>query len=239
MKNFSALAALAAAACFALPASAQCPASGAMTGDDVEPISLVLKYAWRNAELKPTALKTALEKLPTVVRTAFDESVKNQILVKFKGRCEQVIQLESAANAAGVPAYVVNHAHVAIAFKTQPGADLRGAVDAVSKVTGALYSKASGGGLDLHADLSKLSIYDLRSATAPFKCEPIVEKTYEFMRFKVTEGDPLKFTAAADNLKGAIIVRPEPDDVVGIWVCKAVLKADQIEKLEGFKVKKL
>src|SRR5687768_833821 len=125
MKNAPVLAVLAAVVAFSLPASAQCPASMATSDPGAEPISLVLKYSWKLAEVKPTALKTALEKLPTVVRTAFDEKAKNQILVKFKGRCDQVAGLESAAQAAGVPAYVINHAHVAIVLKSKPGADIK------------------------------------------------------------------------------------------------------------------
>ena len=239
MKILTSLAMAAAAVVAAIPASAQCPASGAAAGDGAEPIQLVLKYTWKNAEAKPTALKTAIEKLPTVVRTAFDEKARNQLLVQFKGKCDQVAQLESAASAAGVPAYVINHAHVSIAFKTQPGANLKGAIDAVGKVTGALYVKSSGTGLDLHADLNLLSMYDLTTAVAPYKCEPVVEKTFEFLRFQVEEGKRPAFEAAAQDVKGVMVVRMETDDVVGMWINKAAVQAAQIEKLEGFKLKRL
>jgi hypothetical protein len=239
MKNMTYLAVAAAAVLAAIPASAQCPASGAATGDNAEPIQLVLKYTWKNAETKPTALRTAIEKLHTVVRTAFDENARNQLLVKFNGKCDQVSQLESAASAAGVPAYVINHAHVSIAFKTQPGANLRAAIDAVGKVTGALYVKASGSGVEVHADLNLLSMYDLTAAVAPFKCEPVVEKTFEYLRFQVVEGSRPKFETVAQDVKGVMVVRLEKDDVVGMWVNKAAVKAEQIEKLEGFKLKRL
>jgi len=239
MKNASGLAVLAIVVACSLPASAQCPA-GMATGDPgAEPISLVLKYSWKLAETKPTALKTALEKLPTVVRTAFDDKNKNQILVKFKGKCDQVAALESAAAAAGVPAYVINHAHVSIALKGKAGGDLKGVVEALGKMNGALYTKPSATGVDLHADLSKLDMVEIQKTVELHKFEAVVTQTYEYVRFRVVEGALPAFQAAAENVKGVMVIREESDSVVGMWLNKSAVKAEQIEKLEGFTLKKV
>lgn len=238
MKNASFLAVVATVVACALPASAQCPASMATSDPGAEPISLVLKYSWKLAETKPTALKTALEKLPTVVRTAFDDKAKNQILVKFKGKCDQVAALESAAAAAGVPAYVINHAHVAISLKGKPGGDLKAVVEAIGKMNGALYTKPSATGVDLHADLNKLDIVEIHNTVALHKFEAVVTQTYEYVRYRVVEGSIPAFQAAAENVKGVMVIREEADSVVGMWLNKAAVKAEQIEKIEGFTLKR-
>src|SRR5688572_25062571 len=169
MKLLASLAALSAIAAFAPSASAQCPATGASGLPNGEPISLVMKYAWKLPDVKPAALKNALEKLPVVERTAFDEKNPLQILVKFKGRCDQVLSLETAAREAGVPAYVVNHAHVSIVLKPQAGANVKAALDGLGKVGGALYAKPSGTtGLELHANLELLSYYEIKTVAESF-----------------------------------------------------------------------
>jgi hypothetical protein len=240
MKNLLFFAAAAACIGFAVPASAQCPAGMALGTPGAEPVQIIMKYTWKLAEVKPTALKAALDKLPTVERTGFDEKNPNQILIKFKGRCDQISSLESAAAASGVPAYVINHAHVSIVLKVQAGSDPKGAIEALGKVTGALYSKVSGtSGLELHADLNTLSMDEIKSVVAPFKCDAIVNQSFEYVRFKVIEGKPEAFRAAAGATKGVMVVRGEPDSVAGMWINKAAVKPDQIEKIEGFTVKRL
>jgi hypothetical protein len=223
----------------ALPASAQCPASMAYSDPGAEPVSLVLKYTWKSPEIRPTALKAALEKLPTVVKTWWDEKQPNRIVAQFRGRCDQISALETAARDAGVSAYVLNHAHVSIVLKVQPGANLKGAIEALGKVPGALFAKASGtSGLEVHADLNLLSVDDMKAAVEPFKCEPVVNQTYEFVRFKVVEGELDKFESAVSGVKGVVVVR-RIDDSVGLWINKSAAKVEQIEKLEGFKAKRV
>ena len=238
MRHPSWLAAAVLSIAAAAPASAQCPASGASGMPNAEPIPLVLRYAWKVADVKPTALKTALDKLPTVVRTAFDEKT-NTILVKFKGRCDQVSQLETAAQSAGVPAYVVNHAHVAITLKGTKAADVKNAIEALGKINGALYSKLQGAtGLELHADLTQLNIDEIRMAAEAHKCEATVSQSFEYVRYQVVEGKVDAFETAASNVKGVMVVRNENQGVVGMWLNKAVVKAEQVEKLEGFKLER-
>jgi hypothetical protein len=223
----------------ALPASAQCPTSMAYSDPGAEPVSLVLKYSSKNPEVRPTALKAALEKIPTVVKTWWDEKQPNRIVAQFRGRCDQISALETAARDAGVAAYVLNHAHVSIVLKVQPGANLKGAIEALGKVPGALFAKASGtSGLEVHADLNLLSVDDMKAAVEPFKCEPVVNQTYEFVRFKVVEGDLDKFESAVSGVKGVMVVR-RIDDSVGLWINKSAAKVEHVEKLEGFKARRL
>jgi hypothetical protein len=241
-ENLMKLVMIVAALCvgFALPAAAQCPTSMAYSDPGAEPVSLVLKYSWKTAETRPTALKAALEKANGVVKTWWDEKNPNRIVAQFRGRCDQISALETAARESGVPAFVLNHAHVSIVLKVQQGANVKGAIEALGKVPGALFAKASGtSGLEVHADLSLLTIDDMKAAVAPFKCEPIVNQTYEFVRFQVLEGGLAKFEAAASGVKGVMFARTVDNDAVGLWVNKSAFKADQIEKLDGFRVKKL
>ena len=239
MKILPWMASVAVSVALAAPASAQCMVGSAAGVPDAEPFTLVMRYAWKVADSKPTALKTALDKLPTVVRTAFDEKAPNTILVKFKGRCDQVSQLETAAGSAGVPAYVVNHAHVAITLKGAKGANVKAAIEALGKINGALYSKLQGAtGVELHADLNLLNIDEIRMAVEPHKCEATVTQSFEYVRYKVVEGKASEFEAAAGRMKGVMVVRPEGQDVVGMWLNKAAVKAEQVEKIEGFKLEK-
>ena len=239
MKLSASAAVLAAIVAFAAPASAQCFASGASGLPNGEPISLVMKYAWKLSDVKPTALKTALEKLPTVERTAFDEKNPFQILVKFKGRCDQVLSLETAAREAGVPAYVVNHAHVSVMLKPQAGGNVKSAIEALSKIAGALYAKPSGAaGLELHANLVELNMTEIKLTSEFHKCDVTVNQTYEFLRYKLVDGDASKFQTVLNGMKGVMVIRPEENQVVGLWINKAVVKKEQIEKLDGFKVEK-
>ena len=233
---------LAAAVCiaFAVPASAQCMAGGIALGDPgADPAKIVMKYSWKVAEVKPTALKAALEKLPTVAKAYFDDKSPNQIIVMYKGRCDQIGALESTAGSSGVSAYVVNHAHVSIVLKTQSGANVKGAIEALGKVQGALFAKPSGtSGLELHADLNLLSMEEIKGAVAPFKCEAVVNQTFEFVRYKVLEGNAEAFHAAVNALKGVMVVHTEMSKTFGLWINKAAVKPDQIEKVAGFKVER-
>ncbi len=217
-------------------AAAQCPGAG-KGGPPAEPVKIVLKYYWKIVDVKPAALKTALEKLPTVVKAEFAPQF-NTMLVTFKGRCDQVSCLETAALAAGVPALVVNHAHVMVGLKTQPGADVKGAAEAIGKAPGVLFAKLTGAGLELHADLEKLTMASLREAAAAFKCDVLVNQTFEYVRYKVAEGPVNGFSAAADETKGVMFVRPEGEGVIGMWISKTMVKAEQIERIPGYRIER-
>jgi|SRR6266850_4442397 len=237
MKTLSILVALAATVALSRPAAAQCPAGMALGDPGAEPVKITLRYYWKLAEVKPTALKTALEKLPTVAKVEFT-GPGNLATVMFKGKCEQIGALESAAAAAGVPAFAVSHAHVLVVLKTQPGADVKKAVEALGTGFGVLFAKPSGAGLELHANLIDLSVDELRAKIAPFKCDLVINQSYEYVRFKVVVGKQADFAAAAGEIRGVVVVRPETEEISGMWINKAMVKADQIEKLPGFKVER-
>ena len=237
MKTLSILAAVAASIALSRPAAAQCPAGMALNDPGAEPVKITLRYYWKSAEVKPTALKTALEKLPTVAKVEFT-GPGNLATVSFKGKCEQISQLESTAAAAGVPALAVSHCHVLVVLKTQPGADVKKAMEALGTGFGVHFAKPSGSGFELHANLIDMSIDELRYKIAPFKCDLVINQSYEYVRYKITQGKQADFLAAAAAIRGVVVVRPENDDTSGMWINKSLVKADQIEKLEGFKVER-
>lgn len=217
-------------------AGAQCPGPG-KGGPAGEPVIIVLKYYWKAVDVKPAALKTALEKLPTVVKTEFGAPY-NTLLVTFKGRCDQISCLETAALAAGVPALVVNHAYVMVGLKTQPGADVKGAAEAIGRAPGVAFAKLTGAGLEMHADLAALNVENLRAAAAAFKCDILVNQTFEYVRYKVAEGPVNGFSAAAGDTKGVMIVRAEGEGVIGLWISRTMVKAGQIERIPGYRIER-
>ena len=236
-------------------ASAQCPscgssggAAGGAPGPGVpggigkEPakkatFDVVLKYYAKAAEASPAALKSALEKVKGVQSVALPEDSKTAVIT-FAGKCEQIGALETAAQNAGFPALVLNHAHVVVALKPLKGADPKAAAAELALVDGVRGVNASPSGLELHADLEKLSMEAIREAAAKFKCEVIVNQTFEYLTYKVLEGTPLDFHLAVDGLKGVMVVRDEGDLQVGLWINKAMVKAEQLEKVEGFKLER-
>jgi len=236
-------------------ASAQCPscgssggAAGGAPGPGVpggigkEPakkatFDVILRYYAKASEARPAALKTALEKVKGVQSVTLPEDSSTAVIT-FAGKCEQIGSLETAAQNAGFPALVLNHAHVIATLKPLKGADPKAAAAELTAVSGVHGINTSPSGLELHADLEKLSLAELREAAAKFKCEVIVNLTFEYVTYKVVEGSPLGFEMAAAGLKGVMVVRDEGDGHVGLWINKAMVKTEQLEKLEGFKLER-
>lgn len=159
-------------------------------------------------------------------------------VVTYSGKCSQLGALETAALNAGFQALVLNHAHVVVGLKPLKGGDPRLAAAEIGIVEGVSGVTSAAGGLELHADLEKLTLANLREAAAKFKCEVIVNQTFEYVKYKVTEGETWDFTSAADATKGVMVVRDEEEGVVGMWINKAMVKTEQLEKLEGFKLER-
>ena len=201
------------------------------------PTEIVLKYYWKNVEVKPTGLKTALEKLKTVKSVELPADTKTAI-VGYLGKCDKLGALETAAQNAGFEALVLNHAHVVATLKPLKGADLKGATTEIGITEGVSGLTSGPAGLELHADLEKLTMENLQAAAAKFKCEIIVNQTFEFVKYKVVEGNAYEFQAAADLVKGVMTVRDEGEDVVGLWINKSMMKTEQLEKIAGFKVER-
>src|SRR5262245_49718191 len=198
---------------------------------------IILKYYWKNVEVKPTGLKAALEKLKTVKTVELPADTKTAI-VTYTGKCDKLGALETAAQNAGFEALVLNHAHVVATLKPLKGADPKAAVAEVAQTEGVTGTTNGPAGLELHADLEKLTLENLQAAAAKFKCEIIVNQTFEYVKYKVVEGNSYEFQAAADLVKGVMTVRDEGEDVVGMWINKSMIKIEQLEKLAGFKLER-
>ena len=197
---------------------------------------IVLKYYWKSVEIKPTGLKAALEKLKTVQKVDLPAESQTAV-VTYSGKCDKLGALETAAQNAGFDALVLSHAHVVVTLKPLKRADVKGAITEIGLVEGVAGVTNSAAGLELHADLEKLTFDSLKEAAEKFNCEIVVNQTFEYVRYKVVEGHPLEFSIAANALKGVMIVREE-EEGVGMWINKAMVKTDQIEKLPGFKVER-
>jgi hypothetical protein len=198
---------------------------------------IVLKYYWKNVEIKPTGLKSALEKLKTVAKVELPADTKTAI-VSYSGKCDKLGSLEAAAQTAGFEALVLSHAHVVASLKPLAGADLKGAAAEIALVEGVSGVTAGATSLELHADLEKLTMDNLKAAAAKANCDIIVSQTFEYVKYKVVEGETYDFIAAADLVKGVMIAREEEEGVVGMWINKSQIKTSQLEKLAGFKVER-
>jgi len=198
---------------------------------------IVLKYYWKNVEIKPSGLKEALEKLKTDTAVDLPANTKT-VVVTYSGKCDKLGSLETTAQNAGVDALVLSHAHVVASLKPLKGADLKGAAAEVALVEGVAGVTAGATSLELHADLEKLTLANLTAAAAKYNCEIIVSQTFEYVKYKVVEGATSDFIAAADLVKGVLIAREEDEGVAGMWISKAHIKTGQIEKLPGFKVER-
>jgi hypothetical protein len=160
------------------------------------------------------------------------------VVVTYTGKCDKLGTLEAAAQNAGFEALVLNHAHVVATLKPLKGADPKAAAAEIGITEGVSGLTSGPAGLELHADLEKLTMENLQAAAAKFKCEIIVNQTFEFVKYKVVEGNTYEFQAAADLLKGVMTVRDEGEEVVGLWINKSMIKTEQLEKIAGFKVER-
>jgi hypothetical protein len=114
---------------------------------------------------------------------------------------------------------------------------VKGAIAEIGLIEGVAGVTMAATGLELHADLEKLTMDALKEAAGKFNCEIVVNQTFEYVRYKLLEGHAYDFINAADSLKGVMIVREE-EEGVGMWINKAMVKPEQIEKLAGFKVER-
>lgn len=253
MKLLSAVASVLVFVAGASLASAQCPSCGSSGGGAPgsgvpggigkgEPakkpaFEVVLRYYWKNADSKPSGLKTALEKIKGVQSVFLPDQAKIAV-IQFAGKCEQIGALETAAQNAGYQALVLNHAHVVVALKPLKGADLQGAAAELALVDGVHGVNTAPSGLELHADLQRLKLSSLQEAAAKFRCEIIANQTFEYVRYKVVDGGVWEYMTTAEALKGVLVARDEGDGIAGFWINKAMVKTEQLEKLEGYKLER-
>jgi hypothetical protein len=79
---------------------------------------------------------------------------------------------------------------------------------------------------------------NLKAAAEKFKCEIIVNQTFEFVKYKVVEGEVYDFMGKADSTKGVMTVTEDGEGVVGMWINKTVMRPEQLEKIAGFKIER-
>ncbi|HKS17553.1 MAG TPA: hypothetical protein VJU16_09600, partial [Planctomycetota bacterium] len=118
---------------------------------------IILKYYWKNVETKPSGLKAALEKLKTVKSVDLPADTKTAV-VTYTGKCDKLGSLETAAQNAGFEALVLNHAHVVATLKPLKGADVKAATSELGITEGVSGLTSGPSGLELHADLEKLTM---------------------------------------------------------------------------------
>lgn len=159
-------------------------------------------------------------------------------VIQYTGKCDKLGALETAAQNAGFEALVLNHAHVIAALKPLKGCDPKAAATEIALVDGVKGLTVGASAIELHADLEKLTMENLKTAAAKFNCDIIVSQTFEYVKYKMVEGETNDFVSAADLVKGVMIVREEEPGVVGMWISKSQVKSEQLEKLEGFKVER-
>jgi hypothetical protein len=123
-------------------------------------------------------------------------------------------------------------------LKPLKNADPKGAAAEIAATEGVAGLTSGPSGLELHADLEKLTMENLKAAAAKFNCEILVNQTFEWVKFAVVEGETWEFINAADLVKGVMIAREEESGVVGMWINKAQVKIDQLQKIQGFKVER-
>jgi len=201
------------------------------------PVDVTMKYYWKNPEIQPSGLKAALEKLKAVKNVDLPEKTKTAV-VSYLGKCEKLGTLEVAAQNAGFEALVISHAHVLVAIKPLANADVLGAQNAIAKVDGVQWVTTGASALQLHADLEKLTMENLKAAAAKHNCDVVANQTYEYVRLKVVEGDIYEYIAKVDVTKGVMTTREEDSGIVGMWINKAYIRVDRLQKLEGFKIER-
>jgi hypothetical protein len=127
---------------------------------------------------------------------------------------------------------------VVATLKPLKGADVKSATDEIALVEGVAGLTSSATGLELHTDLEKLSMDNLKAAASKHNCEIIVNQTFEWVKYKLVEGDSWEYINAVDLIKGVMIVRDDGEGGVGMWINKSMVKVEQLEKIQGFKVER-
>ncbi len=201
-------------------------------------MAIDMKYFW-SAETAPSGVAKALEKVNGVKEVTVNGEERT-ISVQFQGKCDQLHKLETAAVNAGCPALILNHCHVLVALTPIPGkpADLAKAKGSLGGLEGVSGQELSNGCIELHADLTKLTLEAIKGAVKDCGFEASVNQSYEFVTYKVVEGEYSDFAKELRARKGVMTFEEKGDNTVGLWIQTSSLKRVDIEKMAGFKVEK-
>ncbi len=171
-----------------------------------------------NSEIQPVTLKQALEKVKGVQKVAFEGD--RLARVTWAGKCKDLTSLENAASASGVPAMVISHCHVYIAFKPLKGANLETLQKALEGLKGVKGARVSGAAAELHADLETFTIADLRAAAKEANVEAQL-KSHQWVDASVKSGDASRVEQDVAGVRGVLVVRSGSGGF-GFWALKAV-----------------
>ncbi len=190
-----------------------------------EPEVVVMRYFF-NAEIEPTTLKGALTKVKGVEKVEL-KAADRTVHVTWSGKCDDLAALEAAAEKAAVPAYLLSHAHVVFGAKAKKDPKPEQLYRELIAISGVRHAHVLPGALDLHTDLERLAILEVRGAGTNAGFEVLI-KTHVWMEADVTEGEAEKVAKELSLVKGVLVVKTLGERVM-FWALKAVTD-DQVKK---------
>lgn len=184
-----------------------------------KPEMLLVRY-YGASEPDGEKLKATLEKAKGVDHVSLERSAP-KAWIDWRGGCRALAVLESTAAAAGVPAYVINHAHVTVSLKAvvtnaSPKA-LWDQVHAISGVKGAVVTAST---TQIHADLSLLAVHELRAALRAAGYEGTLT-THIWAEIPVEAGDAEKFEKELAGVRGVMVIKRE-NNRIRTWAAKGL-----------------
>jgi hypothetical protein len=176
-------------------------------------------------EIDAAVVKPAMQRIKGVQKVEIDARLR-LILVTWKGKCKGIHQLETVAAAAGVPAYLLNHAHVYATLKTGRTSNLNALWHDLFDVPGVRGSIITGAQIELHADLQELAMDGLRKAARAANVE-FDFTSHSWVEPALSGGDADRIGRELAALKGVVHTRVR-DGAIGFWSLKSV-KDEQLK----------
>ncbi len=181
---------------------------------------LMMRYYF-NAELGPSSLKAALERVKGVTKVEFDTTTRT-VKVTYSGTLKQTQALEPAAAAAGVPAAMVSHARIVVGFKVAgKNADLTKLNKELQGLSGVKKAILQNATAEIYADLDTFTFDTLKTAAANAGFEAKMT-THEFVTVKLSTGDASTIEKDLNATKGVIVVKSASGDTAEMWTVKKI-----------------
>jgi len=175
-----------------------------------------------NSEIEPTSLKQALEKVKGVEKVELTANTR-LVNVTWSGKCRDLGSLENTAAAVGVPAMVISHAHVYLAFKPAKGASLETLNKELAAIQGVKGMQVSGAAAELHADLQAVTIEAIRAAAKAANFDAQL-KSHQWVEAPVASGDAAKVQREFENTRGVLVMKSNGPKL-GFWAVKGLTEA--------------
>lgn len=174
-----------------------------------------------NAELGPSSLKAALEKVKGVSKVEFD-TPNRLVKVTYSGALKTTPTLESAAAASGVAAALVSHARLVVGFKViAKGADLTKLQTELSAMSGVKKATVQNASAEIYADLETLTMDALKQAATNAGFEAKLN-SHEYVTVKLSSGDATNMAKDLAATKGVIVVKSAAGEAAEMWTIKKV-----------------